>query len=210
MPIPTRLHLSLGQAVFVTQQEQAPRQGAVFLRLPHNSDMLYLKCTQEVQKVVGLRKENLATPEPSESPLGNWYVNRFNLDQRKAYIFMSEATLLSFILFQGKKPVTIESLPNMLLGGLDQLLQMKGLPASAIDKAFEHYDAGLYAKTDSRSDLGSLNDLVNHYQSRVYVEGGLSRCDLTGIMMSVNGMPQRRIGWKNSWDVVQAKLCPSN
>jgi hypothetical protein len=169
--------------------------------------MLYLKCTQEVQKVVGLRKENLASAEPSDAPLGNWYVNRFNLGRRKAYIFMSETTLLSFILFQGKKPVTIESLPNMLLAGLQQLLQMRGLPEAAIDKVFKHYDAGLYAKTDSRPDLGSMNDLVNHYQCRVEFEGGLSHCDLTAIIMSVNDMPQRRIGWQTSWQAVKAKLC---
>ena len=172
--------------------------------------MLYLKCTQEVQKVVGLRKENLATAVPSSAPLGNWYVNRFDLGRRKAYIFMSETTLLSFILFQGKKPVTIESLPNMLLAGLEQLLQMKGLPKAAIDKAFEHYDAGLYAKTDSRADLGSMNDLVNHYQWRVEHQGGLSHCDLTSIIMGVNDMPQRRIGGQASWDAVQSKLCIAN
>jgi hypothetical protein len=172
--------------------------------------MLYLKCTQEVQNVVGLRKENLALPKPSDAPLGNWYVNRFNLGRRKAFIFMSETTLLSFILFQGQKPVTTESLPNMLLAGLDQLLQMKGLPMSAINKAFEHYNEGLYAKTNNRSDLGSLNDLVNHYQVRVEREGGLSQCDLTGIIMGVNNMPQRRIGWQTSWDAVQGKLCPPN
>ena len=169
--------------------------------------MLFLKCTQQVQKVVGLRKENLASAEPSIAPLGNWYVNCFDLGRRKAYIFMSEATLLSFILFQGKKPVTLESLPIMLLAGLEQLLRMKGLPQSAIDKAIKYHDAGLYARTDSRADLGSLNDLVNHYQWRVEDEGGLSRCDLTGIIMSVNDMPQRRIDWKTSWDAVQSKLC---
>lgn len=172
--------------------------------------MLYLKCTQEVQKVVGLRKENLAMAEPSDAPLGNWYVNRFNLGRRKAYIFMSETTLLSFILFQGKRPVTTESLPSMLLAGLQQLLQMKGLSESAIDKAFGHYGAGLYAKTDSRADLGSMNDLVNHYQCRVEYEGGLSHCDLTSIIMAVNDMPQRRIGWQTSWDAVRRKLCLPN
>jgi hypothetical protein len=172
--------------------------------------MLYLKCTQEVQKVVGLRKENLSLPQHSDAPLGNWYVNRFGLGRRKAYIFMSEKTLLSFILFQGKKPVTIESLPKMFLAGLEQLLEMKGLPKSAIDMAFEHYDAGLYSKTDSRADLGSMNDLVNHYQWCVEDEGGLSNCDLTGIIMSVNNMPQRRIEWQTSWDAVQSSLCRPN
>ena len=172
--------------------------------------MLYLKCTQEVQKLVALRKDNLALPVASDAPLGNWYVNRFTLGRRKALIFMSETTLLSFILFQGKKAVTLESLPNMLLAGLEQLLQMKGLPQSAIDRAFEHYDAGVYAKTDNRSDLGSLNDLVNQYQWRVEFDGGLAHCDLTDIIMSINDMPQRRIGWRTSWDAVQSKLCLLN
>lgn len=172
--------------------------------------MLYLKCTQEVQKIAGLRSENLALPEPSDAPLGNWYVNRFSLGSRKAFIFMSETTLLSFILFQGNKAITTEFLPNMFLAGLEQLLQMKGLPQSAIDKAFEHYSTGLFSKTDSRSSLGSLNDLVSHYQLRVESAGGLSQCDLTSIIMSVNDMPQRRIGWQTSWDVVQSKLCLLN
>jgi len=172
--------------------------------------MLYLKCTQEVQKLVGLRKENLVLAEPSAAPLGNWYVNRFDLDRRKAHIFMSETTLVSFILLQGQKPVTVESLPHMLLAGLDQLLQMKGLPKSAISKAFKHYDSGRFAKTDNRSDLGSMNDLVNQYQWRVEHAGGLSNCDLTSIIMNINEMPQRRIGWQSSWDSVHSKLCLSN
>jgi len=99
--------------------------------------MLYLKCTAEVQKAVGLRKENLADAGATDAPLGNWYVNRFDSESRKIYIFMSESTLLSFILFQGKKPVTVQSLPNMMLAGLQQLLEMRGLPSAAIDKAFD-------------------------------------------------------------------------
>lgn len=105
--------------------------------------MLYLKCTGDVQKAIGLRKENLADALPSEAPLGNWYVHRFNLARSKAYIFMSEATLLSFILFQGKKPITAESLPGMFMAGLSQLLEMRGLPAPAVRRAIEPCGNGL-------------------------------------------------------------------
>lgn len=168
--------------------------------------MLYLKCTAEVQKAVGLRKENLADAGATSAPLGNWYVNRFKADGRMIYIFMSEPTLLSFILFQGKKPVTVQSLPNMLLAGLQQLLEMRGLPSTSIDKAFEHYEFGAYAKTDSRSSLGSLHNLILCYQQMIKFEGGLASCDLTGIIMKINEMPQRRLEWSNSWDVAQAKL----
>jgi len=168
--------------------------------------MLYLKCTAEVQKAVGLRKENLADAGATDAPLGNWYVNRFDSESRKIYIFMSESTLLSFILFQGKKPVTVQSLPNMMLAGLQQLLEMRGLPSAAIDKAFVRYESGVYAKTDSRSSLGSLNDLVHCYRQMIEFQGGLASCDLTGIIMKVNDMPQRKLDWSKSWDVAQAKL----
>lgn len=172
--------------------------------------MLYLKCTQAVQKAIGLRKEELALSEPTTAPLGNWYVNCFDLSRQKAYIFMSETTLLSFIFYQGKMRPTIESLPILLLGGLEQLLQMRGLPLSAIDRALEHYGAGLYAKTNSKADLGSMSDLVLNYQWVIMNQGGLSNCDLTSIIMKANDIPQRRLGWQTSWDAVQSRLCLAN
>ena len=101
--------------------------------------MLYLKCTGIVQKALGVSKVLVVDPLPNSAPLGNWYVNRFNIGRRKAYIFMSEATLLSFILFQGKKPVTAETLPTMMLAGLAQLLQMRGFDERAIEGALVQY-----------------------------------------------------------------------
>lgn len=171
-----------------------------------NSAMLYLKCTGVVQKVLGLPKTLVADALPNPAPLGNWYVNRFDIGRRKAYVFMSETTLLSFILFQGKKPVTFETLPTMMLAGLEQLLQMRGFSEDAIERALVHYHEGVFAKTDSRQDLGSLNDLVQRYQWIIESDGGLDHCDLTRIIMGINDTPQRRLGWANSWDMTQSKL----
>ena len=168
--------------------------------------MLYLKCTGIVQKALGLPKTVVADAIPSSAPLGNWYVNRFDTGRRKSYVFMSETTLLSFILFQGKKPVTTETLPTMMLAGLAQLLQMRGMGEEAIERAMLPYHDGVFAKTDSRPDLGSLNDLVQRYQWLIEYEGGLDRCDLTGIIMGINNTPQRRLGWCSSWDMTQSKL----
>lgn len=168
--------------------------------------MLCLKCTGIVQKALGLPKTLLADAAPTSAPLGNWYVNRFAVGRRKAHVFMSETTLLSFILLQGKIPVTPETLPTMMLAGLEQLLQMRGMGEDAIDRAMVHYHEGLFAKTDSRADLGSLNDLVQRYQWMIEYEGGLDRCDLTRIIMGTNDMPQRRLGWFTSWEVTQSKL----
>lgn len=168
--------------------------------------MLYLKCTLEVQKAIGLRKENLAASTETEALLGNWYVNRFDLGHRKAFIFMSQSTLLSFVLFQGEIPTTQERLPTMLLAGLQQLLEMRGFSNEAIMRAIRHCETAAFAKTDSRSDIASLNELVRLYQWSIEDQGGLQYCDLTSITMSLNDILQRKLGWCTSWDAVQSKL----
>lgn len=114
-----------------------------------------------VLKALGLPKTLLADALPTSAPLGNWYVHRVDIGRRKAHVFMSETTLLSFILLQGQKPVTAKTLPAMMLAGLAQLLQMRGLGEESIEQAMVYYRDGLFAKTDSRADIGSLNDLVD-------------------------------------------------
>lgn len=169
-------------------------------------DMLNLKCTADVLKLLGLKADKLLPPAPSTAPLGNWYVKRVRIDRRNAFIFMSDATLLSFMLVQGIKPVTAETLPLMLLSGLQQLLTMRNFDDINVSRAILPYETGLFTKTDSRSDLGSLNDLAHLYLHSVEHEGGFSRCDLTGIIMSMNEMPQRRLGWSNAWEETGRKL----
>ena len=168
--------------------------------------MLYLKCTMEVQKVVGLRKSDLTEAEASKTLLGNWYVHRFPIGRTHFFLFMNEVSLLSFVLYQGKKPVTPKTLPGMFLMGLHQLLAMKGYQASVIDQVMLGYRDGLFSKTDSRKAVGCMNDLVSVYTAVVEAAGGIHRCDLTGIIMRLNEMPQRTLDWATSWDVVTRLL----
>lgn len=159
-----------------------------------------------VQKVVGLRKGDLTEAEASTTPLGHWYVHRFPIGQTQFFLFMNEASLLSFVLYQGKKPVTPKTLPIMFLMGLHQLLTMKGYQASVIDQVVTGYRDGLFSKTDSRKALGCMNDLVNLYTAMVEAAGGIHECDLTGIIMRLNEMPQRTLDWGTSWDAVTKLL----
>lgn len=168
--------------------------------------MLYLKCTADVQKHIGLPKSQMFPAVPSDAPLGNWMVNRFPIERRQAFIFMSESTLLSFILLKGRVGLTPQRLPEMLLAGLEQLLQMKGFAQADIDRALEHYLVVGYAKNDNRAAMGCMNDLVWRYQDTIDFKGGLDYCDLTEIIFKINDTPQRTLGWASSWDVVQSKL----
>lgn len=168
--------------------------------------MIYLKCTGEAQRAIGLAKNQLAEAQPVAAPLGSWYVHRFVADRTQFYLFMSEATLLSFVLYQGKKPVTAQTLPQMFLAGLSQLLTMRGLDESRVHRAVDACGSGFFAKTDNRKVLGCMNDLVRCFTTMVEVQGGLAECDLTAIIMKLNDMPQRTLNWTTSWDATMAAL----
>ena len=168
--------------------------------------MLYLKCTAEVQKAIGLSKGALSEATPASAPLGHWYVHRFSVGRTRFFLFMSEVSLLSFVLHKGRKPVTAETLPGLFLAGLSQLLDMKGMDAATIEQTVAPYLSGRFAKTDSRKTLGCMNDLVFHYSAMVEQQGGLASCDLFSIILSANEIPQRTLGWKISWDVTESLI----
>lgn len=168
--------------------------------------MLHLKCTTEVQKLLRLRKEQLSEPGPSSAPLGDWYVHRFFIERAWVYLFMSEVSLLSFVLLKGNRPVNAASLPDIFLGGLHQLLTMRGMSADTIERAMAPYHTGGFARTDSHKLRGCMNDLVRCYTVSVIHSGGLKACDLTDIIFGMNEMPQRTLNWSNSWRVTEALL----
>ena len=168
--------------------------------------MLYLKCTAEVQKAIGLGKGSLTEASPTSAPLGHWYVHRFSVGRTRFFLFMSEVLLLSFVLDKGRKPVNAETLPALFLAGLSQLLDMKGISAATIERTLAPYLSGRFSKTDSRKTLGCMNALVFLYSTMVAGEGGLASCDLSSIILKMNEVPQRTIGWKTSWEVTKSLI----
>lgn len=170
--------------------------------------MFLLKCTSDVQKVLSSSGTPSIDAVDSGVPLGHWYVNQFVADRRKYFIFMSEKTLLSFVQQKGRKPVTRDTLQEAFQSGLEHLLAMRGFPVEVVEKTLALYAYGVIARTDSRSSLGSMNDLVHNYRHLIEYAGWQRGLGLNGIMMKINEMPQRRLDWSNSWFAVKAMLGP--
>lgn len=168
--------------------------------------MLVLKCTAEVQRAIGLTKQQIVEAHAVPAPLGGWYVHRFTIGRTQCYLFMSEVSLLSFLLYQGKKKVNDQTLPLMFMTGLGQLLAMKGFEPDLIHLALQDYSSCQFTKTDSRKLLGSMNDLVYCYRAMIEAQGGLNSCDLTRTIMKINDMPQRTLNWGTSWGVTASVL----
>ena len=158
---------------------------------------MQMRCTQKLLKQLNVKNNELAEIEKPDSLLGNWYANIFTLDRRKTIIFMNERTLASFIIF-GIRKDNIKDFPLAFVHGVEQLLSMEGINKTVIDKVLEQYREISFTKTDSKSLLGNLNDLVNLYTHFILSDGGLKYADLYEVISRINRTPQRNIGWLNS------------
>lgn len=141
--------------------------------------------------------------------MGDWYANIFTLDRRKTIIFMNERTLLLFIII-GIRKDNIGNFPLVFVNGVERVLMMEGVDEIMIDAVLNDYKEIHITKTDSKSLLGNMNDLVNLYKHFVIYDGGLKRTDLFEVIASINRTPQRNIGWQNSIEAMKDILKPGH
>lgn len=164
---------------------------------------------------MGLRQTDLYGIKELDSILGNWYANIFTVDRRKTLIFMNERSLLSFIVY-GMRKDNIANFKEYFHRGLRQLLLIENIGKEQIEEILAQYEMVELTKTDSRTVLGNLNDLVDMYKYLILYDGGLNECDLTSIIRQRNRTPQRNLGGKYSMDIlaellkIRIRKCHSN
>jgi hypothetical protein len=83
---------------------------------------------------------------------------------------------------------------------------MEGIETNKINKVFEGYDSYEFTKTNSKSVLGNMNDLVDLYKHSILYDGGLKYVDLGELIKQINRTPQRNLGWSNSIRIVKELL----
>jgi hypothetical protein len=159
--------------------------------------MLQLRCTAKARKLAKIRDKDLSDPIADNTILGGWYLNVFQLGRRKAFIFMNERTLLSFIIF-GVRSDNLKNFIESFQVGLIQVLELIGANPDQIRTVLTEYDSYCYTKTISKSVLGNMNDLVDLYQHFVWSGRGLENCDLDEIIIRINETPQRNLDWNYS------------
>ena len=167
--------------------------------------MLQIRCTKKVLDAIGIKQKGLGSIKEADSLLGNWYANLFSADRRKIIIFMNEKTLFSFVLV-GIKKDNIKKIVEMFYRGLEQVLTLEGIDAAKIEKALAEYEDVGFTKTESRSLLGNMKQLVDYYTHFIYYDYGLKHCDITDIMHRINRMPQKNIEWKYSIEALSELL----
>ena len=156
--------------------------------------MFYLKCSSKVLARARLKKESTAVAAHTPATLGNWCVTMFQIDGTNVFVYMSERTLLSFMLTEGER-LTPEKLYTAFQNGLYQTLKMEDFTAQEIDRLLDEHDLAMISRLDNASVTGMLTAIAECYRYLIEDAGGLRTCSIGGIVHHVNSTPRKPIGY---------------
>ncbi len=164
--------------------------------------MAIIRCTAKLLNELGVKPTN----EPNQpSSLSDWHANLLWLDRRKYVLFTNDQTLYSFIVHWTRKPQSIGFLKRFRLGLLKSLMSEE-LTEPQVENMLSGHMQFTIAKTNSRSVLGSMNDIAFQIKSMVLIRDRLNDADLPEINRQLNRIPMSAIKYKFGIDELKRRL----
>lgn len=156
-----------------------------------------IRCTQKMFKEVGISGRQL--DEPGEGFLGSWFANLFWLGRRKCVIFANDRTLYAFVLL-GYARSDSADLGRRVVAGLTDSLMNEGVPVERVASIGMACHPIRWGATNSRSVLGSANDLILQCRSLLAGPGGEAKQKVAWLNGALNRIPMGAIGYKYAID----------
>lgn len=157
--------------------------------------MQLIRCTQKLLKDMGISKEKVCQGEPATSILGSWYANLLRVSRHKCVLFTNEKTLYSFVTFDASK-AQLKSLDEIFRSNLKKFLENEKFKPNVVKLILKEYADTKYAKTISKSVLGSMNDFAFNFKYKILTEGGIEFCDIASIVKLINRIPMGSIDYQ--------------
>ena len=163
--------------------------------------MQIIRCTKKLLNELDAASERSTTLEHADGFLGPWHANLIRIERRKCILFTNDWTLYSFLV-TGVKKKDLGNFPDLFALHLKMNLAKEGFGPEDISKALEEYGEIAIAPTNSRSVLGSMNDLADQADFLVSRAGGLEKGDMLTVNMMLNRIPMGAIKYRYSIDKV--------
>ena len=164
--------------------------------------MATIRCTTKLLKELGT-KPAMAPAQPAS--LSDWHANLLRVDRKKCVLFTNDLTLYSFLIHLVKKPLSA-GLGELFRLGLLKSLMSDGLDDPQVRHMLGSQGSIIIAKTNSRSILGSMNDLAFQIKCIVHTMGGLVITDLSEINRQLNNIPMSAIKYNVGIEELRRRL----
>ena len=167
--------------------------------------MQLIRCTQKLLKEIRVKPTEV---EPESEVIGDWHANLLRFERRKCVLFTNSLTLYS-IFIPGLKRPEFDNFDEVFRQNLFRRLRIEGFSQAQIEKVLEEHQTLYFAKTNSRSVLGSMNDLAFQIETHIEITGGLAYTDFDNLNDELNRIPMGAINYKYSIDMLKEILSQS-
>jgi hypothetical protein len=157
--------------------------------------MRIIHCTRKLLKELDVP---LVEPEKISQPtegLGNWYANLLRIERRKCLLFTNEKSLYTFLIPKVLK-ANLKNIEQEFLINLSYNLQNEGFGLEVINGVRQEYLEIGFAKTVSKSVLGSMNDLAYQYEVHIIGDGGFNNIKILQLNQKINRTPMGALKYK--------------
>jgi len=162
--------------------------------------MITLRCTRKLLQY--LDKQSLDAPPPPTNTLGNWYANLIPTVLGDLILLTNECSLLTVAV----PTDLLEDFPTQFKIRVLNMLFAVGIPPEVIHQEVAAMDPILYAKTASRSILGSMNDLASHFQYHAYRAVEEKNFSLSRVELDLNQMPHGPLDYQDAANAARELL----
>ncbi|MBI5806244.1 hypothetical protein HZA73_09380 [candidate division TA06 bacterium] len=163
--------------------------------------MRSLNCTRKLADHLGL---SISPDEPEQTPsiLGDWTVTYFLFGDQTIYLFVNNDTLFSFT----SKNVKADNIKTEFLSGLVDALYRAGTPFEKINMIHEEYCQIAIAKNTNKRILGSINNLIYHYDYTMRRSLKNGNTNLDAVEAKMIKLPFKYLSYKYPIELLKAKL----
>jgi hypothetical protein len=163
--------------------------------------MAIIRCTTKLLNDLGA--------EPTSAPdlppgVCDWHASLLRLERKKYVLFTHDQTLYSLLMRWMKTPRSADFVETFRLG-LFKSLMNEGLAEMQIKYLLSEHTQVMITKTNSRSVLGSMNDLTFQIKSMISASR-LTDADWSEINRQMNPIPMRAIKYNISIDEMKRRL----
>jgi hypothetical protein len=167
--------------------------------------MAIIRCTTKLLNELGAKP----TSAPDQLPgLCDWHANLLRLERKKYVLFTNDQTLYSLLVHWIKTPRSEDFLVRFRLG-LFQSLTSEGFADVQVEYVLSEHTQVMITKTNSRSVLGSMNDLAFQIKSLIRMSK-LADVDLSEINRQLNRIPMSAIKYNVSIDEMKRRLADAH
>ena len=164
--------------------------------------MQLIRCTRKLLKE--LKQEPKEAVE-IDGLLGGWHANLLTIERRKCVIVLNDATLYTLFIPLLKKP-DFQTFHFTFGQHLLKNIMYEGFNQKQIEAVLDENHEIKFAKTNSRSVLGTMNEQTYQLEYIIHLNGGLANTDIYELNHDLNRIIYSATDYIKPIEMLKTKL----